>query len=279
VIARFWGVRGSTAVPDASHLRYGGNTCCVEVIDDAGGLLVLDAGTGFCQLSDSLLDGPFGRGEGELTVLLSKTHWDHLLGFPFAGIVHRPGNHIIVYGPDHAGRRIEEIYEQILAPAYSPFFALANMGASHEFRPIREEAFRHGAVQLSARLLPDGGQGSWGYRVEGAGSALAYISDARYPECRPTPGALTLARGVDLLIHGAASTLAEQQAGETQCSIEEALALAIEAGARRLVLCHHAPERTDDAIDALLERYRAQLRAQGHRLALDAASEGMTVQL
>ena len=42
---KFWGVRGSIACPSANHIKYGGNTSCIEV--RAGKhRLVLDAGTG-----------------------------------------------------------------------------------------------------------------------------------------------------------------------------------------------------------------------------------------
>jgi phosphoribosyl 1,2-cyclic phosphodiesterase len=279
MIVRFWGVRGATAVPTATHLRYGGNTCCVAVTGADGELIVLDAGTGFCQLSDALLAGPFGRGEGQLTVLLSQTHWDHLLGFPFAAIVHRPGNRLVVYGPGHADRHIEQIYGMMLAPEYSPFFELSNMGATHEFHEPGPTPFAVGALTITARPIPCAEGYSWGYRVSSGRAAVAYISDARYPGCRPTPEALELACGADLLIHGASTTLAEQQGEQEPCSVEEALALALAADARRLMLSHHAPERSDEAIDALLAYYRARLAEQKHCLTLDAAAEDLVLVL
>src|SRR5690242_11712568 len=42
---RFWGTRGSIAVPGPGTLRYGGNTTCVELRAD-GEIIVLDAGSG-----------------------------------------------------------------------------------------------------------------------------------------------------------------------------------------------------------------------------------------
>ncbi len=40
-----WGTRGSLATPGPESVRYGGNTCCVEVRGTDGTVLVLDAGT------------------------------------------------------------------------------------------------------------------------------------------------------------------------------------------------------------------------------------------
>ena len=52
---KFWGVRGSIACPSADHIRYGGNTSCIEVfIDDR--IFVLDAGTGIRELGQEFLD-------------------------------------------------------------------------------------------------------------------------------------------------------------------------------------------------------------------------------
>ncbi len=50
---KFRGVRGSHPTPKHSHLKYGGNTSCVEVW--AGNhLIILDAGTGIIDLGRDL---------------------------------------------------------------------------------------------------------------------------------------------------------------------------------------------------------------------------------
>ena len=52
---RFWGVRGSIACPSPSHVRYGGNTSCLEV--SAGDQsIILDAGTGIRPLGHSFME-------------------------------------------------------------------------------------------------------------------------------------------------------------------------------------------------------------------------------
>jgi hypothetical protein len=52
---RFWGTRGSIAMPGPGTLRYGGNTACVEVRSAAGTLVVIDCGTGAHAHGRSLL--------------------------------------------------------------------------------------------------------------------------------------------------------------------------------------------------------------------------------
>ena len=52
----FWGTRGSLASPGLDTVRYGGNTCCVEVRTDGDDLVVLDAGTGIRRLGQAIPD-------------------------------------------------------------------------------------------------------------------------------------------------------------------------------------------------------------------------------
>jgi ribonuclease BN (tRNA processing enzyme) len=54
-----------------------------------------------------------------------------------------------------------------------------------------------------------------------------------------------------------------------------AIGMAMEAGAKHLILFHHDPHRTDKEIDAIEGTYRA--RAAEHGLMLAAAREGLTL--
>ena len=85
---KFWGVRGSIACPSPKHIKYGGNTSCLEVcVGDTH--IVLDAGTGIRDLGQSFLQ----RGIREADILLTHTHWDHINGFPFFTPAYAPDHH------------------------------------------------------------------------------------------------------------------------------------------------------------------------------------------
>jgi hypothetical protein len=58
---RFWGTRGSIAKCGPQILRYGGSTPCIEVLTDAGTLIVIDCGSGGHGLGQSLQGA--GRGD------------------------------------------------------------------------------------------------------------------------------------------------------------------------------------------------------------------------
>ena len=90
----FYGVRGSVPSPGPQTARYGGNTSCVEVRLADGSVLALDAGTGLRQMGNNLLRE--GR-PSPVHLLLSHTHWDHVLGLPFFGPLWGKDNHIFVY--------------------------------------------------------------------------------------------------------------------------------------------------------------------------------------
>jgi len=81
---------------------------------------------------------------------------------------------------------------------------------------------------------------------------------------------------VDLLVHE--SQFTAQQLVEHpdwgHCAPEFALEVARQAGARRVVLFHHDPERTDDQLDGL-----AACHADSTSPVVWVAREGMTIEL
>jgi ribonuclease BN (tRNA processing enzyme) len=272
---RFYGVRGYVPTPGAEYLRYGGNTCCTVIYGAGGELVVLDSGTGFCFFGDELLAGPHGRGDGELVLLITHTYWDHLLGLPFPGVVHLPGNRLHIYGPDSARGSLEIVYDGLLSPVYSPVYGLAHIGATHSFQAISTEPFQVGgltirALPLSRRLNSP----IWAYRVEEGAASVVYITDVRYTDEQIWQTAVAFARDASLLIHSAPYTRDEEIEDYGHGRVEDAIDLALTAQVRQLSLFHHAPTRTDDQLDALLANYRADLAQRGEELLLDAATEG-----
>ena len=113
--------------------------------------------------------------------------------------------------------------------------------------------------------IPHKGGRTFGYRISDGGRSVAYLPDHHPLAFGPGPSdlgelhpaAVTLARDVDLLIHDAQYAVEELPAlGYLGHSCPEyAISLAAEAGARQVCLFHHAPRRTDDALDELAARY------------------------
>lgn len=86
-------------------------------------------------------------------------------------------------------------------------------------------------------------------------------------------------RGASLLIHDATYTTAEydRHRGWGHSTHEEVVKLALDAGVEQLVLFHHRPERSDDDLDQCVATCQALVRAQGRKIAVSAAAEGMSL--
>jgi ribonuclease BN (tRNA processing enzyme) len=130
--------------------------------------------------------------------------------------------------------------------------------------------------------------GAIGYRLRAAGDpGLVFIPDNelrlagadRRDDGRPR--IVEFCAGARLLIHDCTYTADEyaRHAGWGHSTVGDALGLALEAGVERLALFHHAPDRSDDAVDALLEETRAEVARRGVPLEVIAAAEGMTLEV
>jgi ribonuclease BN (tRNA processing enzyme) len=94
-------------------------------------------------------------------------------------------------------------------------------------------------------------------------------------------GVIELARGADLLIYDTQFTKEEyrQRPHWGHSHPDDAIAVAREAGVKRLCLFHHAPLRSDDDNDRILEQYRGVVAAQGDKFELVSAFEGLEIAL
>ena len=245
---RFWGVRGSFVAAGAEFVRYGGNTACIEVTEGER-RLILDLGSGSIPLGRALL-AP-GAAQKKLIVLLSHTHIDHIQGFPFFAPVFHPKSHIEIYGPRGAGKKIDHVLDESLNPDYSPLYSLKNLAAKIDFHSVGEEPFHIHDFEVTAAALPHGRIEAYGFRVSGKSGTIAYLTDVGYPGGVPVKAAIELSRDADLLIHDTTFGPEDWRAHEKwgHSSWEHALALAEQAGVKKLALFHHAPDRTDDEVD------------------------------
>ena len=62
-------------------------------------------------------------------------------------------------------------------------------------------------------------------------------------------------------------------------SFEDAVNAASRAGVKRLLLFHHDPDRSDEELERLERRIRAQVAERGSQLQVFVAREGMEVEV
>lgn len=266
---RFWGVRGSIPAPGPDTIRYGGNTACVSVHADAGGLVIIDMGTGLMHLGNHLLAGAFGKGAGEAAILLSHTHWDHIQGLGFFTPVFVAGNSFTVWGPGGSSSVLEEILEGQMDPNFSPLQTLKNFSARFEVKaaPV-DTPFSAGGLAVTARSHAHGSTTALAFRITepATGRSFVYASDVGQPEATgPDPAAVAFYHGADVLLHDATYRPADQLTRRNRgfSSYEDAADAAIAAGVGRLVTFHYDQDYSDDDVDELVAGCRATLDARG----------------
>ncbi len=271
----FHGVRGSFPCSSPLNRRYGGNTASVSVEVSGEPPLLLDLGTGVPQFDDSR-----GRPTGEpfrAVALVTHLHLDHVLGLPFFAPVHQAGTQLDIYGPRQEAGTLRDGFAGLVEPPYFPL-PLNEILGDIRFHDVWHDELEIGSAKVSVRPVPHVGP-TVGYRVEWGGGTLAYISDHQAPPGLDSidAGVLELCAGVDLLVHEAQYTRAEYAAKPNwgHCTVDYAVRVAREAGARTLCLYHHDPWRTDDDLDALVVEARAQ--AGGATTEVMAAAEGLSL--
>lgn len=252
---RFWGVRGSIACPSPQHVRYGGNTSCLEVNVD-GTSIILDAGTGIRNLGQSLLE----RGVKEAKILLTHTHWDHINGFPFFTPAYAP-NHNFEIRAGHlydAGGVERVLAGQMARPTFP--VPLTALQAELKFTDFRAgETFKVNGVTVKTAPLqhPDG---ATGYRIEAAGRSFCYITDTEHVPGEPDENILDLIRGANLVVYDSTYTDEEfpKHIGWGHSTWQEGVRLAKAANVERLAIFHHDPYHDDDFMDSVAEQAKAE---------------------
>ena len=269
----FWGTRGSIPTPGERTVRYGGNTACVEVRDDSGALLILDAGTGLRELGLSLN----GAGPMSIDLLLSHLHWDHIQGIPFFRPAYDSRSELRIYGPKQAW----PLRDLLGLGMDDPFFPVDLDGLPikltiEDLRSGDDRQVGPFAVKATAIFHP---APALAYRIEGGDRTLVYATDTEDPfSGRPNP-VIPLAHGAHTLIHDAQYLGADFKKTWGHSTVDSALDVAVAAGVERLVLYHHDPDRSDDALDQIGRD--AQERAHRLRPGLEVvvASEGLELEI
>ena len=274
----FYGVRGSTPCSCDETLRYGGNTACVVIESDGARPVILDLGTGlrFYGLTQPQ-DGTFSG-----IALVSHLHWDHVQGLPFFSPVLREGARLDVFAPGQEnGLSLNDAVRTFLAPPFFPI-SVDSLPGTLTFTEVSNGSFELEGYHVQVASVPHVGP-TVGYRVTRDGVSVAYVSDHQQPGCGSTkvsPAVLDLCDGVDMLIHDAQYTDDEfvDRNDWGHCTIDYAVTVAAQAGAKRLVLFHHDPLHDDDAIDDLLAHAVKSAAAAGLTEVI-AAWEGLSVSL
>jgi phosphoribosyl 1,2-cyclic phosphodiesterase len=259
---------------------YGGNTSCVEVSLPNDGVLVLDAGSGIRKLGIDLAR----RGTRHLHLLLTHLHLDHVEGLRFFAPLFDPETTIEVWGPPSPVLGLEDRLARSFSPPLFPI-DLRRVPARVRFHDVPRQPWTLEGASVFAQLVAHPGP-TLGFRIEVGTTSVAYLPDhepaltgAFARRSRDWISGAALAADVDLLLHDAQYSQGEypDRVGWGHSSVADAIAFAQATGAARLLLFHHDPSHSDQALDCL-EAVARDLAHTGDQPPT-LAREGMLVDL
>ncbi|RMH70024.1 MAG: MBL fold metallo-hydrolase [Gemmatimonadetes bacterium] len=295
---KFWGVRGSYPIARPDNTHFGGNTPCIEIKTKSGGHIIIDGGTGIRPLGKELVKaGPFRDGKGSLSILMSHTHWDHIVGFPFFKPFDLVGNTFTIYAARLDFITLKSIFEGFQNSVYFPV-PFETLSASIQFKEIRPDmTFKvEGATVTTMQLNHP--NVTLGYRIDDGEHVFTILSDnARIEAVQQGQGRenippdkldafkqafraqmIDMAWEADVLVYDTMFTKESIKGREHwgHSSPEDGVSVGEAAKCKRLILFHHDTEENDEAVRR--KEIDANLLSTDN-LTVYAAYEGMEFRL
>lgn len=254
----------------------GGETTCVE-IQSGSEQLIFDMGTGARKLGYDMLSE--GR-KGDIHILMTHTHWDHIQGFPFFAPAFMPDNHLHFYS---SIENLEDRFIRQQSFDYFPvsFDAMMSQKTFHTIKPGQEFSIGDRFTIRTEPLIHPGGSAA--FRVtDSDGKCFIFATDTEFygpdlddliQEKKP------FFQGADLLLMDAQYSLkeSEQKIGWGHTCMVIAVDCAIEWEAKKLLLTHHEPAHDDTATYSLYEDALKHLKEKhGSKMKVELALQGRT---
>ena len=275
----FWGVRGSVPSPGPETMRYGGNTSCVSITVE-NKILILDAGTGIRKLGSSII----GNQNLEIFVTITHSHWDHIQGFPFFIPIYQPRRPVHMFPTVH---KKNVVLASLIDQMDGAHFPVTPDQVPSDFNFVTENPLEFLAekgfnLELIAMNHPGG---AYGYKIRIGKKIICYFTDNEinppYKKTIELNDLIKQCHLADILIHDAQYIEEDMpmKHGWGHSLINEVTDLGIASEVKNLVYFHHDPERTDDALDAELEKAKHMLKKNGSSVIPHFAHEGLKLTL
>lgn len=285
---KFWGTRGSNPVSGSEYVRFGGNTPCLEIRHEED-LVIIDAGSGLRNLGEVLHDFP----KKQIHLLISHTHWDHLLGFPFFLPIYQKERDIHIWTPIGFEKTTKELFAGMLAHAYFPV-GLDDIQSNLLFKDLQDsQTLSFGKIKISTHYSFHPGA-TLCFKIEINGHKIGYVTDNEFLyDCHlslhqiekkqtlfpPYQSLIDFLTGCDILIHEAQYTDEEyvQRVGWGHSSISNASILVKKAGIKKWIVTHHDPRHSDEFLLQKQQIQISMMKELDHECAVLFAYDGMTL--
>ena len=278
------GTRGSRPILDRNFLKFGGNTTAYKVWAQDLFPIYVDGGTGLFREGKRVV-----KQTDQFTFLLTHSHWDHILSFPFFEPFYHPKTYARIWGTASFKETFEELFQHQFQTDSFPVH-YSELPAKIEFTTVMEKQtfllpppIPQNEESTSSRIrrmytirtyqLNHPGY-DLGYRIEYAGKSVVILTDLApiennhlgrgmenytgKDEKRYYQGLIEFCWDADLILHDTHFNEQTIIGKESWGHSTEVMAvnLALEARAKKLILGHHAPEDDDQAILKKLENAR-----------------------
>jgi ribonuclease BN (tRNA processing enzyme) len=272
---KFLGARGSRPVHSTHTMIYGGNTTCLEIDTMHDFFLVIDAGTGLKNFQTSVSRRPNLK---KIHLLITHTHWDHILSLPLLPQFQDPTFEISIYAPQTSNKSFEEIFQQMLQVGRLPFtWTMPRCKLNFINIDAKQSFLIEGKVKVSTFQV-NHQHTTLAYKLGLPESSLAVITDTAVLNENNILGhgmyeqsnrvgvskfvqeynkqLLEFIRGVDALVFDTHFNEENLRMDWGHATPELALECCAKGGIKKLFMFHHAPEDDDQSVALKQEQVR-----------------------
>jgi ribonuclease BN (tRNA processing enzyme) len=266
-ILKFHGVRGSRPTHQSGSLGYGGNSTCIEIDAGLDFSLVIDSGTGLQHLTKHLGEHPHRK---KIHILITHTHWDHVLFLPFIRQLSNPLCSIHFHAPDVGGKPFSELFEMLFASGRLPIppVTIKSKLTFHRITP-GVDFLIEGKIKV-ATFQVNHPETTLGYKIVHGESSIAVITDAASIqngnhlgtgmlerakligksefEIEYQDALIAFLKDVHTLVFDTHFNTKNVKHDWGHSTPEHAIEICAKANIRRLFMFHHAPEDNDSTV-------------------------------
>ena len=173
---KFWGVRGSRPTHKSQLLEFGGNSTSLEfILPNEDFCLLLDGGSGLAHRE--FVKNPNYLLRKKYYFLMTHTHWDHILGFPFFKPFYDDQNQINFFAANTSTSEFKNLFLGIQKKANLQV-PLHLLKAKTFFQSIDagDQILLEAVVTVKTYQLNHQGV-TLGYRIEYGKQSVAVITD------------------------------------------------------------------------------------------------------